>query len=352
MKKLLVILLGIMIMILPTAIYTLYTLASTPASSWISYPSSQYNVFSYNNIELTSNTVNIYNDSSNKDLFFTTVIVEEKPSVLQLIVAQMIGEAEIFDESEHTVVVYDIPTTIMEYYENEMDVSLKFALASALDYLKIPYKSSLDIADVKLILEDGTTVNEEYVTLLEINDTKISRFEEVEAYLQALTDDTPVELKIKRINGEVLDMLVTPTFSTTLGRYSLGFYVLPRYKFPIDFSFNVPNVKGGSAGLILSLAAVEKLSKEQILPNLRIGGTGAISSSGEVLEISSLKQKMISGFNNNNEVFLFPASMCSKDLPEYSSMILLPVTTLEDAITQLHNVVKGKRYATCQDYLK
>lgn len=320
----------------PTFFYTLQKLATTETVYQISSPSLQYDLLSSGNITVDSDSIETFNNSEGS-LYITTVAVQEKTTALDVVIGWLDPESDVFKEEDYVKVVYNVPTAIIDYNQDEMDVSINFALASGFDYLKIPYDSSLDLADVTLILEDGKTLKEDYVTLLELNGKKISKFKEVESYLYSLKDDSPVNLKIKLKNGDEHDMVVKPTYSETLERYSLGFYALPRFDFPVDYKFNIKQVQGGSAGLMLALSVVESLTEEKMLPKAIIGGTGAISSNGEVLEIAGLRQKLIAAEKNKNEFFFIPSIMCEQVDKKYN-MKIIPVETLSDALSQIKHI--------------
>jgi PDZ domain-containing secreted protein len=328
-----------------TAYVQIRHLMNTPSRMTIVYPGIQLNTLSSESTTLKSDSLKIY--SSGGKLFMTTVSVSEHPSEWDVLIAKNNPDATVVKPESLTQTVYNIPTEVLDYNQNEMSVSLSFALASAFDYLKIPYQSSLDLADVTLHMQDGTVLKESTVTLLQLGDEKIKNFKQVQDYMFKIKDASPVNLKIRLTNGKEYEVTVKPSWSKTLNRYALGFYALPRFKFPASYKFNAKNVSGGSGGLMLALAAVEELTPQQIVPNVNIGGTGAISSGGEVQEIAGLKQKMITGHNNGNKYFLIPKSMCGQVKTHFKDMTVIPVSNLTEAVEQLKNISQGKTLTSC-----
>jgi PDZ domain-containing protein len=330
----------------PTIIYSFNALISSESSLTIRYPGEQYDVLDSKNVKITSSELEVYEDGEGK-LLMTTVSVLDNPLAWDVLLAMFDDNVSVVNDDEEQVTFYDVPTVIADYYEDEVEVSLNFALASAFDFLNLPYKSKLNIANVAIDMGDGTTIESDRATLLEVDGVKISNFKTVESYLLSLKDDSPLSIKLELEDGEVYDVTVKPEYSETLQRYSLGLYALPKFDFPVAYSFTIPEVGGGSAGLILAINAVESLTKEKLLPNAVIGGTGAINSSGEVEEIAGLTQKLVAANRNNNEYFFIPKSMCVQVAKKYSGMTIIPVATLSEAMSEIAKIKSNQPVLEC-----
>lgn len=339
-------LLVLTLIISPTAFYAINGLRTSVSTFSIIYPGLQYDILNGDSTKLDGELKTYSVDG--ESLYIATVEFVENPTAWEVLMAKLNPEADVISPDENVNIVYNVPTAIIDYNEDEIGVSLKYALASALTYLKIPYESSLDIADVTIIDENDNRKTYDYVTLVELDGQKISTFKQVEDYMFEIKDDSEIPLTVRLKNGEEHDLIVKPSYSKTLKRYALGFYAIPRFSFPSEYKFNIDGVKGGSAGLVLAIAAVERLTPETIIPKGQIiGGTGAIDSSGEVVEIAGLQQKIYAAHKAKNNIFFIPSTMCKEVKTFYEDMKIVPVKTLTDAINQLENAKANKPLNSC-----
>jgi PDZ domain-containing protein len=112
--------------------------------------------------------------------------------------------------------------------------------------------------------------------------------------------------------------------------------------------FNLANVGGPSAGLMFSLAVVDKLTTGDLVGSTFVAGTGTISSDGKVGQIGGITHKMVAAHAAGATVFLVPAKNCyeaNSDNP--SGLRLIKVETLNQAVDALHAIQVGGQPATC-----
>lgn len=79
--------------------------------------------------------------------------------------------------------------------------------------------------------------------------------------------------------------------------------------------YNLEDIGGPSAGLMFTLAVVDKLSPGELTGGKFIAGTGTISESGEVGPIGGITHKIRAAKDAGAEVFLTPAANCGKLRP-------------------------------------
>jgi PDZ domain-containing secreted protein len=93
---------------------------------------------------------------------------------------------------------------------------------------------------------------------------------------------------------------------------------------------------GSSHGLMVALVAYTHASGEQIGRGLAVAGTGTINPRGEVGRIRGLVAKAAAARDTGADVLLFPADQ-QGELAGFDAkgMTLLPVETIDDAITSL-----------------
>ena len=128
----------------------------------------------------------------------------------------------------------------------------------------------------------------------------------------------------------------------------MGVAVLDAPWAPFVIDFNLANVGGPSAGLMFSLAVVDKLTTGELAGSTFVAGTGTISIDGKVGQIGGITHKMAAAQKAGATVFLVPAKNCyeaASDNP--SNLRLVKVETLRDAVDALHAVTSGGQPPTC-----
>src|SRR5690606_11772826 len=105
---------------------------------------------------------------------------------------------------------------------------------------------------------------------------------------------------------------------------------------PFSIDFNLANVGGPSAGMIFSLAVVDKLTPGDLSGGEVVAGSGTISGDGHVGAIGGITHKMLAARESGATVFLVPADNCeeAKSAPQ-EGMELVKVDTLATAVGAL-----------------
>lgn len=120
------------------------------------------------------------------------------------------------------------------------------------------------------------------------------------------------------------------------------------YQPDFQIAFNVGNVGGPSAGLLLSLGIVDKLTTANLTAGRVIAGTGTITPEGEVGPIGGIRQKLAGARSTGAELFLMPAAHCKEaagHVPD--GLTVTPVKTLTEAVTAIENWTAGKKVPAC-----
>ncbi|MDR7302913.1 YlbL family protein [Haloactinomyces albus] len=120
----------------------------------------------------------------------------------------------------------------------------------------------------------------------------------------------------------------------------------PDVDFTIDIS--LADVGGPSAGLMFSLAIVDKLTPGPINGGRFVAGTGEINAQGEVGPIGGIGFKMVEAREAGATVFLTPAENCAVAEPQApEGLKLVKVSTLTDATEALAAIRAGQSPPTC-----
>ncbi|MGW1743276.1 YlbL family protein [Nocardia sp. NPDC001965] len=117
---------------------------------------------------------------------------------------------------------------------------------------------------------------------------------------------------------------------------------------PMQIDFNLADIGGPSAGLMFSLALVEKLSPGDLDGGSFVAGTGSIDENGKVGAIGGIQYKMMAAREAGAETFLVPAGNCneaSQRIPD--GLRLVRVETLAGAVQALEDLSAGQSAPSC-----
>ncbi|MFW0789100.1 PDZ domain-containing protein [Gordonia sp. CPCC 205333] len=107
----------------------------------------------------------------------------------------------------------------------------------------------------------------------------------------------------------------------------------------LKIDFNVGDIGGPSAGLMLTLAVVDRLSPGSLTGGKFIAGTGTITDSGVVGPIGGITHKTLAAREAGASMFLVPAANCAEaksDIPD--GLELVKIDSLDGAV----GVLTGK----------
>ena len=128
----------------------------------------------------------------------------------------------------------------------------------------------------------------------------------------------------------------------------LGIAVLDAPWAPFTIDFNLANIGGPSAGLMFSLAVIDKLTTGDLNGAKFVAGTGTISEDGKVGPIGGITHKMMAAQEAGATVFLVPAENCDEArTAKNDAMELGKVATLDQAVDSLHTLTSGGRPPSC-----
>ncbi|NUS42809.1 MAG: PDZ domain-containing protein [Mycobacteriaceae bacterium] len=117
---------------------------------------------------------------------------------------------------------------------------------------------------------------------------------------------------------------------------------------PFKVHFNLTDIGGPSAGLMFSLAVVDKLSPGELSGGTFIAGTGTIDDQGKVGPIGGITYKMIAARQAGAITFLVPADNCSEAREHIpAGLRLVKVDTLPGAVSALESLSTGGPAPTC-----
>lgn len=144
------------------------------------------------------------------------------------------------------------------------------------------------------------------------------------------------------------------TATITLGKHPegdrgyLGIGVLDAPWAMFDIEFNLANIGGPSAGLMFSLAVIDKLTTGELNDGKFVAGTGTIDADGKVGSIGGITHKILAAREAGATVFLVPAENCAEALTAHEDGLqLVKVDTLSTAVDALNTISAGGEPPTC-----
>lgn len=232
------------------------------------------------------------------------------------------------------------PKQVTDESVAEMKNSQLSAQLATLRYLEIPYTQRFII---KNFLPDSPNKK-----LLKKEDEVISfageriRSSKQFKTLIAKTKARSVDLRIIRNGKELtIPIIIGSKVSDDAGdssrikRNFIGVFISEDYDLPFNVKINLKNIGGPSAGLIFSLAMIEKLTKEDLVRGRNIAGTGTMSPEGTVGPIGGIEEKLIGAAREGATIFLAPSLNCPEIRHIPRSLQVVPVDSLTEALAVL-----------------
>lgn len=200
--------------------------------------------------------------------------------------------------------------------------------------------------------------------IVKVGDKQIETLTDVPKAVNA-SNGSPIDVTVER-DGKHQTFKLTPVRSSDNSRWILGAGLKQSYDLPAHVQYNLDGVGGPSAGLMLALGTVDKLSEGTLLADEDAGGdpyrsyisgTGTIDADGKVGAIGGIKYKILATGRYGARYFLAPKENCDSivkmqaqdpDLFNYyhagqvrGTMVVVPVSTLDEAVKTVEAIKSG-----------
>jgi Lon-like protease len=216
---------------------------------------------------------------------------------------------------------------------------------AALEYMKYPMAVSVETVDGEGPSNDKLQPGD---AIEAVNDIAVANLEEFQEILRGTKPGETLVVDYRRKNAPA------GTVDITLGKHPdrdhglLGFGVLDAPWAPFTIDFNLANVGGPSAGLMFSLAVVDKLTTGDINGSKFVAGSGTITGDGQIGSIGGITHKIEAAGEAGASVFLVPAENCGEArTAAVDGVELLKVETLEQAIDSMRTLSAGGEPPRC-----
>lgn len=200
--------------------------------------------------------------------------------------------------------------------------------------------------------------------IVKVGDKQIETLTDVPKAVNA-SNGSPIDVTVER-GGKQQTFKLTPVRASDDSRWILGAGLKQSYDLPAHVQYNLDGVGGPSAGLMLALGTVDKLSEGTLLADEDAGGdpyrsyisgTGTIDANGKVGAIGGIKYKILATGRYGARYFLAPKENCESivkmqaqdpDLFNYyhagqvrGTMVVVPVSTLDEAVKTVEAIKSG-----------
>ncbi len=216
----------------------------------------------------------------------------------------------------------------------QMTSSQDDAVAAALTQMGVSFGTTIVVSSVG----EGQPASgwiEKGDVIRTVEGSAVESMDDVARLVRSTPSGQDVVFGIER-NGQAQQVSVTPKLALASDGNEYPFVGISgtvKYTFPVDVQYAVQNIGGPSAGMVFSLALIDKLGSTSLLDGTPIAGTGTIDADGDVGAIGGVRQKAFGAAAAGAKAMIIPASNCGElggGLP--SQMPIYPVSTLKDAL--------------------
>lgn len=278
------------------------------------------------------------------ELRMTTVSVRSEMTLPQALGRWLFSEDEIVPV-EQVFPQGQNPEEIREANQVAFADSEAAATVAALNHLGRPLQ-----VEVAALVEDSPAAGrlEEGDRIVAVGGTEVDRPGEVRDAVRAHRPGDIIAIRVLRGGeGRTVEVRLGEAPGGE-GAAFLGIAMSSSSADGIEVTYNLSDVGGPSAGLIFSLAVVDKLTPGELTGGLPVAGTGTIAEDGTVGPIGGIRHKVTRANEVGSRLFLAPRDNCAEALEgSHEHLIVAPVDTLDGAIATMADVAAGRDVETC-----
>ena len=279
-------------------------------------------------------------------LDLTTISVSGPPTSSSLMFEVLYHAVQPYPAITPAELLYPPDTTGAEVRSQNAEAmadSQSWAVAAALEHLEIDYQQRLFALDFTES-SPAADVLEPDDEILSVDGTAITGHAQLVNTIQE-AEGQPVELRVRRDSTE--HTFTIPVTQGEDGTYQIGVYLDSEFEFPLDVEIHLQDVGGPSAGLIFTIALIDRMTEEPIVDGRHIAGTGTIDPDGTVGPIGGIQQKVLAAASEGATIFLAPELNCQEITHVPANMTVYSVDTLDTALEILDAPAGETNHATC-----
>lgn len=231
-----------------------------------------------------------------------------------------------------------------------MDTSRNNAIVAALRASGIPVTERPMVSSVIVNGPSGDLLKPGDL-ILQVNGTATDTTTAVMEAIAEVRVGSVVTVKVLREGREHQVNITTIASSQDPARAIAGISVATGYEYAPKVTYGVSDdIVGPSAGLVFALGIYDKVTAGNLIGDTVVAGTGEIDPSGQVRAIGGIREKMTGAQEAGAKIFLLPQDNCEAVGNFETTMRLVPVSTLRDAIAALQYIQEGNEaeVPTCE----
>lgn len=219
------------------------------------------------------------------------------------------------------------------------------ATVAAMHYLGRP-----TLVQVHDVVDDGAAngILDAGDVVEKVDGTVVTQPGEVQELIRAKQPGEDVTITFQR-DGRTQDAAVTLGENPhEKGQAMLGILMTSEPAGGLSVHYNLNDIGGPSAGMMFSLAVIDKLTPGELNGGAFVAGTGTINEDGEVGPIGGIEHKIRGSRDEGAELFLAPKGNCDiVSRTDAGQMTVAAVSTLDDAVKAMEDFAAGRDVATC-----
>ncbi len=284
-------------------------------------------------------------DDTTGELTMTTVSVRTNMTLVQAL------GRWVFTDDTLVPIEQIFPTDVSEDDVEEQNraefaASEASATVAAMNYLGRPTQVVV-AGTVHGSPADGSIRDNDLISA--VNGTQVSRPSQVQDAVRALAPGDEVTIRVARGGAEQDIRLTLGTAESDPSVPQLGVYMTSEPADGVTVSYNLNDVGGPSAGMMFSLAVIDKLSPGELNGGAFVAGTGTIEEDGSVGEIGGISHKIEAAREAGAQLFLAPQGNCAEVArSKAGDMVVASVATLDDAVGAMADFNAGREVTTCR----
>lgn len=281
-------------------------------------------------------------DETEGNLNMTTVSVRTNMTLTQAL-NRWISTDDTLVPIEHILPPNTDQEKMQQYNEQAFVASEAAATVAAMKYLGKPTKIIVHDA------VDGSAAAGKLTpgdVLQTIDGTEVTEPSEVQRIVREHAPGDTLRIGVAR-DGQ------TREITLPLGKHPedasqafLGILMTSEAAEDIAVTYNLNDVGGPSAGMIFSLAVIDKLSPGLLNGGKYVAGTGTINERGEVGPIGGIQHKIHGARDAGAQLFLAPTENCAEvRATDAGEMVVAAVHNLDEAVAAMQAFADGNTEA-------
>ncbi len=175
--------------------------------------------------------------------------------------------------------------------------------------------------------------------ILRVDNKVVSSTDDVRAAISRHEVGQAILFTILRDRQQLTETVTTVASNADASTPVVGINLTTGYSYEPQVTFRInPEIGGPSAGLMFALAVYDEVTVHDLVAGRSVAGTGTITGNGQVGAIGGIQEKIAGAEGAGATIFLVPADNCPDARDLNTSVRLVRVATLAEAIGALETL--------------